>query len=335
VSKSFREFTAELHRLGFFRAQPLAEAVKVVLNLGLYAVAVHCLRVSGWQWTGAFFLALAQQQSGWVGHDYSHHSVFKSPYWNDAVGRFFAWLQGYELQWWKARHNTHHVATNEDGNDPDIRTAPLFTYFTDGNKDLFDSLNALQRQQHIYFLPALALLHVYWRFESLLYIALRLPRTTPHALFLASHYIVLAWLFQDCSWPAILFCFAAKGLMTGAIVFATHYGEERLPKNHGLSLAEQTVRTSRNIAASWLVNHFSGFISYQVEHHLWPTMPRCNYPVVQPMLQLWCRQNGLTYNQDSLWRCLQRNIHQLDYKQQHKSNCSCVWCGSSDGQLVD
>jgi hypothetical protein len=107
---------------------------------------------------------------GWLGHDYSHHAVFQSVFANDAVSAVCGWLQGYELYWWKARHNTHHISTNEEGNDPDIVLMPLFHYVF-GRTSVANSLNFLQRQQAFYFIPTLALLNVYWRVESLMFVA--------------------------------------------------------------------------------------------------------------------------------------------------------------------
>ena len=55
--------------------------------------------------------------------------------------------------------------TNELGNDPDVRTAPVFT-FCKHNPKLAATLNWVQRQQQYYYVPTLSILDVYWRFES-------------------------------------------------------------------------------------------------------------------------------------------------------------------------
>jgi fatty acid desaturase len=216
VSADFRALTKELVERGHFKPQLLAEMLKVLSNLFLYSCAIYLVR-ERYHHCGALLLALAMQQSGWVGHDYSHHSVFRSPALNDVVARFFAWLQGYELLWWKARHNTHHISTNEEGNDPDIKTSPLFTYVNTHHPALLDRLNALQKQQHLYFVPALGLLHLYWRFESALYIAMRPTRLYLHGLLLVGHYALLFSLFRASPWSALLVGAIAKGLMTGLL----------------------------------------------------------------------------------------------------------------------
>lgn len=37
-------------------------------------------------------------------------------------------LQGYDGNWWKNRHNPHHMLTNEVLHDPDISIAPILHF---------------------------------------------------------------------------------------------------------------------------------------------------------------------------------------------------------------
>ena len=92
-------------------------------------------------------------------------------HWNNAVGYALGMWQGYSVGWWRARHNTHHLVTNEDGNDPDIKTAPLLVYVRN-NPAIAATLNAVQRWQQYYYVPLMSILDAYWRFESL-----QVPRT--------------------------------------------------------------------------------------------------------------------------------------------------------------
>ena len=92
-------------------------------------------------------------------------------HWNNAVGYALGMWQGYSVGWWRARHNTHHLMTNEDGNDPDIKTAPLLVYVRN-NPAIAATLNAVQRWQQYYYVPLMSILDAYWRFESL-----QVPRT--------------------------------------------------------------------------------------------------------------------------------------------------------------
>ena len=316
---SFAALRSELNERGLFRASVVQELLKLLLVMVPTVLGVQVMIGAAdaqgtarlWAHAGAVLLAFGFQQAGWAGHDYSHHSVFASPRLNDAVAMAYAWLQGYEIGWWKARHNTHHVTTNEVGNDPDIHTAPVLTYMMQraaaGSRTRV-SLNWLQRQQHVYFVPLLALLHVYWRVESFVYVLRRVGKLKLNLALLLLNAALMAALGARVGYGPLVTMAMAKGLMTGVVVFATHYGEERLPKGHSLSFAEQTCRTSRNIAGGALVDLFTGNISRQVEHHLFPMMPRSNLPAATPLVREFCQQHGLPFNSDSLLDCVRLNI---------------------------
>eukprot|EP00128_Syssomonas_multiformis_P004557 Colp12_sorted_trinity150504_noHs@32663 len=304
MAKEFAELKELLTAKGFFKTNWFDEILKAALVFLPQILGIYMMHTTAWSYTGAFLFAMGVQQAGWVAHDYSHHSVFKSPVVNDAFARFFGFVQGYELQWWKARHNTHHVVTNEVGNDPDIKTAPLFVYFR-------KKLNAIQKYQHIYFVPMLTMLDVYWRVESLMFITSRLPKMLPHLGLLLLNYVYCYFVFSPVGWgPAILYTLV-KGFTTAVVVFSTHYAEERVPKGHHYGLAEQSARASRNVKGGLLIDYFTGFISRQVEHHMFPTMPRCNLPATEPYVKAFLAKHGVPFNEDSLWGCVKRNIDAL------------------------
>merc|ERR1711908_194373 len=95
------------------------------LGARLFSAGTQCL--------GSFLIAFSFYLSGWTSHDYLHHGVFKGGHqklvhFNNAIGYAIGTWQGYSVGWWRARHNTHHVCTNEIGNDPDIKTAPILVF---------------------------------------------------------------------------------------------------------------------------------------------------------------------------------------------------------------
>merc|ERR1719181_2177438 len=99
--------------------------------------------------------------------------------------------------------------------------------------------------------------------------------------------------------------------MTGIVVFATHYGEDVLPGDHGLTLVEQTALTSRNITGGYLVNVLTGYISLQTEHHLFPMIPTGNLEKVQPLVRSFFKEHGLVYRESNLIDCVKLNIRAL------------------------
>jgi len=203
--------------------------------------------------------------------------------------------------------------TNEDGNDPDIKTAPLLIYVRN-NPAIAATLNAVQRWQQYYYVPLMSILDVYWRFESMQYLAARsLATTWSDWLMMGVHYAVLLWVFSgQMHWlPFMTLC---RGFMTGIVVFATHYGEDILDGgNHGMTLVEQTALTSRNITGGHVMNVLTGYISLQTEHHLFPMMPTANLDRAQPLVRAFFKEHGLLYRESNLVECVKYNIKALEF----------------------
>jgi fatty acid desaturase len=54
------------------------------------------------------------------------------------------------------------------------------------------------------------------------------------------------------------------------------------------------------VAGSRLVDFVLGGLNYQIEHHLFPTMPRPNLRRAQPLVRAFCDEHGLTYTEAGL-----------------------------------
>ena len=57
------------------------------------------------------------------------------------------------------------------------------------------------------------------------------------------------------------------------------------------------VLTSRNVRGGWLTDLALGGLNYQIEHHLFPSMPRPNLRRSQALIEAFCQQQGLPYCQ--------------------------------------
>ena len=60
------------------------------------------------------------------------------------------------------------------------------------------------------------------------------------------------------------------------------------------------VLTSRNVRGGWLTHFALGGLNYQIEHHLFPSMPRPNLPRAQPLIAAFCTSRGLPYSEATL-----------------------------------
>jgi fatty acid desaturase len=91
------------------------------------------------------------------------------------------------------------------------------------------------------------------------------------------------------------------GLYLGCAFAPNHKGMPTLTDADQLDFLRRQVLTSRNVTGSRPVDFVLGGLNYQIEHHLFPNMPRPNLRRAQPLIRTFCQQHGLPYTEASLF----------------------------------
>jgi fatty acid desaturase len=74
------------------------------------------------------------------------------------------------------------------------------------------------------------------------------------------------------------------------------------------------VLTSRNVRGNWLTDFALGGLNYQIEHHLFPSMPRPNLRHSQRVIRAFCERHGISYLETGLvesYAQALRHLHQV------------------------
>ena len=90
------------------------------------------------------------------------------------------------------------------------------------------------------------------------------------------------------------------GLYLGCSFAPNHKGMPILDATGRSDFLRRQVLTSRNVRGGWLTDLTLGGLNYQIEHHLFPSMPRPNLRRAQVLIEAFCHQQGLPYCQTSL-----------------------------------
>eukprot|EP00884_Botryococcus_braunii_P008259 jgi/Botrbrau1/17434/Bobra.0054s0026.1 len=122
----------------------------------------------------AVFVALFWQQSGWLAHDFCHHQVFETRNFNNLMGILVGTIwQGFSIDWWKKKHNTHHAAPNQlneeatQAVDPDIDTLPYLAWSTEMLQEVSPVIRPIVAYQQYYFFPLLMFARLIWAEQSI------------------------------------------------------------------------------------------------------------------------------------------------------------------------
>jgi fatty acid desaturase len=284
--------------------RPRYYAARIAVTVALLAVGWAAFVLVGnswWQIAVAVFLAIVFTQIGFLGHDAGHRQISASRSRSYLLGILFGNLGiGLSYGYWVGKHNRHHAHPNTEGADPDIAMKVLA--FTSGQAQVSKGLARIVfRSQAYLFFPLLLgeafSLHV----ASIASLAGRTERRRlAEAVLLAVHlasYLAVVFLVLPPV-KAIVFVLVQQGLFglyLGAAFAPNHKGMPILKADDTTDFLRRQVLTSRNVRGGWLTDLALGGLNYQIEHHLFPSMPRPNLRRSQPLIREFCRQHGLAY----------------------------------------
>src|SRR5215216_3089029 len=305
---------AQLKRLikhnGLLDRQPAYYAAKITFTFGLLALSLTFLLLLDNLWLqllNAAFLAFVFVQISLVAHDFGHRQFSVGAGWkNECLALVLGnLLLGLSQQWWIDKHNAHHGHPNQLDLDPDI-DMPLVAF----SEDLALSKQGIARfivKYQAYLLFPLSLLQALSMHLSSIQFLIekKAKRPLAEAIAMSAHFIVYFGLLFSLlgAWQAVLFIAIHQGL-TGlyltSIFAPNHKGMPVLENGSQLDFLRRQVLTSRNVSAHPLTDFCYGGLNYQIEHHLFPSMPRNKLREAQVIVKSFCRAHSIAYHETSV-----------------------------------
>jgi fatty acid desaturase len=276
----------------------------VALAAGWTAFAA--LGDSWWQLCTAVFLAVVFAQIGFLGHDAGHSQVFHTRRANYVLGVLCGNLAiGLSYGWWTGKHNRHHAHPNTEGADPDIMISVLA--FSGGRARASRGIQRLVFRYQAYLLvPMLFLEGIGLHASSIRQMTRRACRNRAwEAALLAVHaagYLTAIFLILSPA-KAVAFIVVQQGLFgfyLGCSFAPNHKGMPVLAASDKTDFLRRQVLTSRNVRGGWLTDFAMGGLNYQIEHHLFPSMPRPSLRRSQALIAAFCAERDLPYCQATL-----------------------------------
>jgi len=276
----------------------------VALALAGGWAAFFVIGASWWQLAVAAILAVVFGQVALVAHDLAHRQVFRTRRASEAAGLIAGNLGvGMSYGWWMDKHTRHHANPNHADLDPDV--APELLIWSPaqaaGRRGLLRVVNAYQAYL---FFPLLTLLGLGLRRGSVQAVVRgTVRRRGLEAALLATHAGVYlgALLLVLTPLQALAFFAVHQGLFgvyLGCTFAPNHKG---MPSPDGsLDFLRKQVLTSRNVRGSRFVDAALGGLNYQIEHHLFPSMPTPNLRRARPIVRRFCAEIGVPYTETSL-----------------------------------
>lgn len=283
-----------------------------LLGLPLLLVAGLCVFVgigdTWWQLCTAVVLAVLFTQIAFLGHDSAHRQIFRSGVWNDWISIVLGdLLVGMSYGWWQQKHTRHHANPNKLGADPDIEL-PVIVVAPERPTSRSWLRSWFRAHQGVFFFPILLLEGVSLHASSVrrLMSSGPLKRRWAEIWLLAIRligYPILVFLVLS---PGVAVAFLAVqlgvfGVYMGVSFAPNHKGMPIVPRDVSLDFLRRQVLMSRDVRGNRLLDTAMGGLNYQIEHHLFPSMPRPHLRRAAPLIAAFCRDHGVPYTRVGLF----------------------------------
>ncbi|MFD3720311.1 fatty acid desaturase family protein [Streptomyces sp. NPDC058674] len=309
TGSDFARLSKKIQAAGLMARRPGYYALRIALVTALYAAgwtAFVLIGDSWWTLAAAGFLAVVFGQVALLAHDIAHRQVFRLRRASELSGRIAGNLGiGMGYGWWQDKHTRHHANPNHEELDPDLD--PDIFVWTQGQARAARGLpRLLGRSQAFLFFPLLTLegfnLHVSGM-RSLFGGTLK-NRGWEAALLVAHTGAYLGALFLVLPpGKAVAFLFVHQclfGVYLGSIFAPNHKGMPVLRGADRPDFLRRQVLTSRDVRGGRFTDLVLGGLNYQIEHHLFPSMPSPHLRRAQAIVRSHCRELGVSYLETSL-----------------------------------
>lgn len=294
---------------GCFRPRPARAVLSAMLHVALAAAAFYGASALPWPLAcllfpiGSFFW----YQLGWLMHDGAHGAVFERAGPNRVFTHVVAGLLGELPSGWQYGHNRHHASPNVRGLDGDQaeRWDPTRRYGSAWRAAL--SLFLLVRVGRVWLPKTLLLLGLRDGFYAYRH---RRDRFALELLLALGGHALQLWAAMSWfgAWGPLAYLLNTHlGMVYLNAVFAgNHYDLPAFDADPrpALEPASLQVLTAANYSGGAVARYVFGGLEHQVEHHLFPALPRHAFPRAAPIVRAYCAARGLPYRTRSFARAL-------------------------------
>ncbi len=318
---AYVELKQLIKQKGLLDRQPAYYTFKILLTFALLALSVTLFVLIDTLWIqllNAVFLAFIFQQIAFIGHDSAHRQIASSVRNNNLIA-LVSWnlLLGVSKSWWMGRHHRHHARSNELDADPDAELGFL-GFSAEGARRRQGFQRFLMKYQ-VFLVPSLALYPVALRLYTVQFLLWakgghvgKVPTLPPgrrrppaEILLVAVHFLLYFGLsfYLLGVWQAVLFIVIHQGLFGlyyASVTASNHKGMPMWEEGNDFDFLRQQVLTSRDVKSHPLIDFWYGGLNFQIEHHLFPNMPRNKLREAQPIIRRFCEERSVAYSETSL-----------------------------------
>lgn len=318
----FDDLQKELTNEGFFKPDFGHVIYRVAEIVIMHAVGFWLL-FNNYVAAGILMLGVVSGRCGWLMHEGGHYSLTGKI----ALDRTLQIVLygvgcGMSGSWWRNQHNKHHSMPQKIDHDVDLNTLPLVAFTNKVISRIGWPLKLwISLQAFLFPIITTLLVALGWQFYLHPRHVIRVKNVAEAAAMFGRY--VLWYLFitpKFGGWKSI-----------GLYLAYTWVGSNYIFLNFALSHTHLDTVDKSDTQVDWVrysavhtmnvkpgpfrfVNWWMSFLNFQIEHHLFPSMPQFRHPEVSLRVQKLFKKHGLPYKQESYTKAMQitfANLHNV------------------------
>jgi fatty acid desaturase 2 (delta-6 desaturase) len=327
LSRDYAELRAELKAEGFFDPAPLHVVLRCLEIVLMHALGAYLFLTGeslATKAAGILVLGLVSGRCGWLMHEGGHYSLTGHISTDKLLQIIIYGIGcGMSAAWWRNQHNKHHATPQKLKHDVDLDTLPLVAFNERiAEKTRHPLLKWWIRNQALLFTPVSCLLVALgWQYYLHPRHIWRSGRaSTEGTTVVLRHVLFYGGLCTGMSWGAAVGLYMAYNTIGSAYIFSQFaMSHTHLPVSEPdefLHWVEYAALHTTNIKSGWfnVVDWFMSYLNFQIEHHLFPSMPQFRHPKVSPRVKALFHKHGLPYDERGWLPCMRdtwMNLHEV------------------------
>ena len=321
TSNEYVELRRRITQKGLLNKRPLYYTHKLIVTLSLLGLSLALVVAIDTLWLqllNALFLAFVFGQLGFIGHDAGHYQVFRKAKRNEMLGLGFNLLLAVSRSWWVDKHNRHHSNPNDSELDPDV-DFPIFAFTEAQASTKKGFAHQVVKYQAFLLFPLMLFEAINLRISSVRFLVgngRKARYVYTESIFIILHvglYVAFLLYFLG-PFQGAMFAIvnqAMFGLYMGMSFAPNHKGMPMVDGESEWDFLHQQVITSRNLLPNRLTDFMFGQLACQIEHHLFPNMPRKNLREAHKIVKEYCQERSISYYETGLFRSYREILQHL------------------------
>lgn len=304
LTRDFRVLREQLRTEGFFDPSVRQITWRMTELFLMHIIGVY-LVLQGYRWPGIAVLGVASGRCGWFMHEGGHYSLTGNIKFDRHIQMFFYGVGcGMSGCYWRNQHNKHHATPQKIKHDVDLETLPLVAFHKVVAQKAKGSLQKLWISWQAYlFAPVITLLvtlgwqlfthprHSYRvkNYTELWWMAVR------YVLWFGGFSTLAGWSFGEVLVNYLVYCqLGGAYIFTNFAVSHTHLPVVNADEHR--SWVQYSAQHTMNCNAGPICNWWMAYLNFQIEHHLFPSMPQYNHPKTSMRVQALFAKHGVKYD---------------------------------------